>query len=70
MLNPEQRLALILSDIQGLPYDEIAHVMDTSLGTVKSRIARARGRLREILSRQGELFGASRRPDSGYNSKE
>ena len=69
-LNPEQRLALILSDIQGLPYDEIAHVMETSLGTVKSRIARARGRLREILSRQGELFGASRRPDSGPTTKE
>ncbi|WIG61425.1 MAG: RNA polymerase sigma factor RpoE [Ktedonobacterales bacterium] len=56
-LPPEQRLALILSDIQGLSYDEIARVMDTSLGTVKSRIARARAHMRGILLRQGEHFG-------------
>jgi RNA polymerase sigma-70 factor, ECF subfamily len=55
-LAPEQRLALILSDIQGLPYEEIARVTNASLGTVKSRIARARGHLRGILARRGELF--------------
>jgi RNA polymerase sigma-70 factor, ECF subfamily len=55
-LAPEQRLALILSDIQGLPYEEIARVTNTSLGTVKSRIARARGHMRGILARRGELF--------------
>jgi RNA polymerase sigma-70 factor, ECF subfamily len=67
-LVPEQRLALILSDIQGLSYDEIAAIMGTSLGTVKSRIARARGHLRDILLRQGELFGQQRRPDNWTGS--
>jgi RNA polymerase sigma-70 factor, ECF subfamily len=67
-LGPEQRLALVLSDVQGLSYDEIAAVMGTSLGTVKSRIARARGHLRDILGRQGELFGPARRPEKGQTT--
>jgi len=61
-LPPDQRLALILSDVQGLPYDEIARVMQTPLGTVKSRIARARAQLRALLVRQGELFSRAERP--------
>ncbi|HLZ24175.1 MAG TPA: sigma-70 family RNA polymerase sigma factor [Ktedonobacterales bacterium] len=64
-LPPEQRLAVILSDIQGMPYDEIARVMNTSLGTVKSRISRARTHLRGLLLRHGELFGGSGRRDGG-----
>ena len=68
-LPPEQRLALILSDIQGLSYDEIARVMGTSLGTVKSRIARGRGHLRELLARRTELFGHMRRPDNGHTNE-
>lgn len=68
-LPAEQRLAVILSDIQGLSYDEIARVMETSLGTVKSRIARGRGHLRDLLERQGELFGQVRRPGSGRTSE-
>lgn len=56
-LPPEYRLALILCDVQGLPYDEIARVLDVPMGTVKSRIARARSRLRDLLARQGDLFG-------------
>ncbi len=64
-LPAEQRLALILSDVQGLPYEEIARVMETSLGTVKSRIARGRAHLRRLLLRQGELSEMQRRPDSG-----
>jgi len=63
LLPPEQRLALILSDVQGLPYDEVAQIMDTPLGTVKSRIARARGHLRALLLGQGELFASQRRQD-------
>jgi RNA polymerase sigma-70 factor, ECF subfamily len=61
-LPPDQRLALVLCDIQGLPYDEIARVMETSLGTVKSRIARGRGHLRRILLREGELSEPRWRP--------
>ncbi|HMO59782.1 MAG TPA: sigma-70 family RNA polymerase sigma factor [Roseiflexaceae bacterium] len=55
LLPEDQRAALILSDIEGYSYDEIAEVTDTNLGTVKSRISRGRLRLREIL-RQGELL--------------
>jgi len=64
-LPPDQRLALVLCDIQGLPYDEIARVMQTSLGTVKSRIARGRAHLRRILLREGELSESRQRPGSG-----
>lgn len=55
-LPAEQRLALVLSDVQGLAYEEIAEVMQTSLGTVKSRISRARGHMRDLLRAQGELL--------------
>jgi RNA polymerase sigma-70 factor (ECF subfamily) len=61
-LPPDQRLAVILSDVQGLAYDEIARVMQTPLGTVKSRIARARAQLRTLLVRKGELFLRAERP--------
>lgn len=64
-LPAEQRLAVILSDIQGMPYEEIARVMNSSLGTVKSRISRARTHLRGILLRQGELFRRTGRPEGG-----
>ena len=60
----DQRLAVILSDVQGLPYEEIARIMDSPLGTVKSRIARARGHLRAILARQPELFPRGERHHS------
>jgi len=55
-LPPEQRVALILSDIQGLEYKEIAQVTGTSLGTVKSRLSRGRARLRDYLLAHRELL--------------
>lgn len=48
-LPEDQRLAIVLSDVQGYAYDEIAAVMDVAVGTVKSRISRGRSRLRTVL---------------------
>jgi RNA polymerase sigma-70 factor, ECF subfamily len=48
-IHPDQRMAVILSDIQGLPYEDIAEITGVALGTVKSRINRGRARLREVL---------------------
>lgn len=48
-LNPRFRAAVVLRDIEDLSYDEIAAVLDISLGTVKSRILRGREALRKIL---------------------
>ena len=56
-LPPDQRLAIVLCDIEGLDYQEIAASMGTSVGTVKSRISRGRARLREALRAKPELFG-------------
>ncbi|MFZ2361667.1 MAG: sigma-70 family RNA polymerase sigma factor [Anaerolineae bacterium] len=55
-LPAEQRMVLTLSDVEGLSYEEIAAVMDTSLGTVKSRLSRARAKLRDFLLEQQELL--------------
>ncbi len=43
------RIAIILREFQGLSYEEIANTTNTSIGTVKSRISRARIKLQEIL---------------------
>jgi len=52
----EQRTILVLSDVQGLNYNEIAEVTGLSLGTVKSRLSRGRARLRDYLVEQRELL--------------
>lgn len=56
-LPEEQRLVVVLSDVQGYSYEEIAEATGSSLGTVKSRLSRARARLREFLAARGELVG-------------
>lgn len=62
-LPEDQRIVLILSDVQGFAYEEIAEVTDTNLGTVKSRLSRARSRLRTILKGE-ELLPVRYRHDS------
>lgn len=52
----DQRTVVVLSDVQGLSYDEIAEIMGTSLGTVKSRLSRARAKLRDLLQQNQELL--------------
>jgi len=48
-LPPEQKSVVVLRDIQGLSYDEIADITSIGMGTVKSRLARARQTLRDLL---------------------
>ena len=55
-LTPDQRVTLVLSDIQGFSYKEIAQVTGISVGTVKSRLSRARATLRDYLLEQEELL--------------
>jgi len=56
-LSDDHRQALMLREIQELSYEEIAAALGVDLGTVKSRISRARGALRKILRRSGNLSG-------------
>ena len=49
-INPHYRAALVLRELEGLSYDEIAEILETSLGTVKSRILRGREALRKCLT--------------------
>ncbi|UCC88841.1 MAG: sigma-70 family RNA polymerase sigma factor [Anaerolineales bacterium] len=55
-LPPDQRAVLVLSDVQGFAYQEIADITGISLGTVKSRLSRARTRLRDYLREHQELL--------------
>ena len=49
-LPPKYRLPVVLRDVEGRSYDEVAEILNLGLGTTKSRISRARGMLREKLS--------------------
>ena len=46
----EQKAAFVLAEIEGLPYADIAHIEQTTLGTVKSRIHRAKQHLRAVMA--------------------
>jgi RNA polymerase sigma factor (sigma-70 family) len=48
-LSPEYRAAVVLCDVEGLSYEEIATVLDVKIGTVRSRIHRGRSMLRKAL---------------------
>ena len=48
-LREEQRVVVVLRDIEGMNYAQIAEVLDIELGTVRSRLSRARSNLREVI---------------------
>jgi RNA polymerase sigma factor (sigma-70 family) len=54
-LPDEQRLAITLVDLQELSYEEAAEVMGCAVGTVRSRLARGRARVRDVLLASGNL---------------
>jgi len=59
-LPPDFRAAVVLCDIEGLSYDEIAGVLGLKLGTVRSRIHRGRTMLRKALAHRAPTAGRSR----------
>jgi RNA polymerase sigma-70 factor (ECF subfamily) len=56
-LPPERRILIVLYHFENLSYEEIAQMLNLPVGTVKSRLNRARLALREILQPSRELFG-------------
>lgn len=48
-LSPDHRLVIVLKDIQGFSQEEISETLNCSVGTVKSRLSRARANLRDLL---------------------
>ena len=58
-LPDDMRAAVVLRDIQGFSYDEIAQMLEINVGTIKSRISRGREKLREKLKEYSELFDTS-----------
>jgi RNA polymerase sigma-70 factor (ECF subfamily) len=58
-LSPDFRAVVVLVDIQGMDYGEASDMVNTPLGTIKSRLARARLKLRDCLQGFGELLPAT-----------
>src|SRR5437764_11805077 len=56
-LNPDLKMALLLRDVAGLPYNEIADSLEITLATVKWRIFKAREAVQAALAREGILVG-------------
>ncbi|MDX1378612.1 MAG: sigma-70 family RNA polymerase sigma factor [Anaerolineales bacterium] len=63
VLNPDYRLMVILVDMEGMSYEEAAYVAHVPVGTVKSRLARARMQLRDSLQSYQNLLPAVYRLD-------
>ena len=55
-LPEDQRMVVVLCDVQGLSYEEAAVACSVALGTVKSRLSRARGKMRHYLMQRPELL--------------
>jgi RNA polymerase sigma-70 factor (ECF subfamily) len=63
-LSADQRVVLVLSDVEGMNYAQIADAVEIPLGTVKSRLSRARAHLRDHLRERGELLPRAYRLES------
>ncbi len=59
-LPPDFRAAVVLCDVEGLTYEEIAEILDAKLGTVRSRIHRGRAMLRTALAHRAPADGRAR----------
>ena len=59
-LPPDFRAAVVLCDVEGLSYEEIASILDAKLGTVRSRIHRGRAMLRQELAHRAPAAGRQR----------
>ena len=59
-LPPDFRAAVVLCDVEGLSYEEIAEILDAKLGTVRSRIHRGRAMLRKALAHRAPAAGRNR----------
>lgn len=55
-LPEDQRMVIVLVDRMGLAYQEVAELLNTRLGTVKSRLARARAQMQQLLQEERELL--------------
>lgn len=56
-LNPEQRAVVTMHDVEGYSLEELATILETPLGTLKSRLHRARHRLRSLLAKEPFSLG-------------
>lgn len=61
-LPPDFRAAVVLCDLEGLSYDEVAEALGVKLGTVRSRIHRGRTMLREKLAHRDPRTADARKP--------
>ena len=50
VLDPDRRAAFVVTQLNGLRYDEAAEVLDVPIGTIRSRVSRAREQLIELLA--------------------
>lgn len=64
-LSEDHRAVIVLREIEGLSYEEIAEAMECSIGTVKSRLSRAREALRDVLESFGTRYGFAASNDGG-----
>jgi RNA polymerase sigma-70 factor (ECF subfamily) len=64
-LEPVHRAVIILSDVRGFSYQEIADIMGVSIGTVKSRLHRARNMVRRLLPREQFVFPSVKSGEGG-----